>query len=326
MIQLKYPKFWSSINWISSLLIPFSYVYRGLGWLRGKLTKKIILPGKVICIGNITVGGAGKTQVAIWLAKMLKLQNSSFAIVTKGYKSNISQAVLVEGYHKAVEVGDESVILKNFGPVIATKKIIHALKIIRQLSPQILIFDDGMQNPSIKKDFNILVFDSLSAIGNRRIFPAGPLREDLDAGLKKADLILMIGNQECSDFSLLNSIYFTGKPYFRARIKLITNLDSDIQYIAFAGIGNPEKFYSLLEENNCKIKNRISFADHHYYLESDLKKLINLANSQNCLLITTEKDYTKLNDYYKNLIICAKVVLELEDEQEVINLINEKLL
>lgn len=326
MFQLKYPGFWSSSNWISSILIPFSYIYIFLGWIRKKITKEISLPGKVICVGNITVGGAGKTQLVIWLAKFLKQKNIPFVIITKAYKSNLIEATLVDVYHKAADVGDESVILRNFGPVIAAKKVRDVVKIAQQLNPKIVILDDGLQNQAIKKDFNIVVFDSLAATGNNRIFPAGPLREELSSGLAKADLIFMIGNHECRDFSLLSNIHLTGKPYFRSRIKLIKEPDKNLSYIAFAGIGNPEKFYSLLKQNGFNITKQVSFEDHHNYSENDLKKLIELARSMNCFLITTEKDYVKLKGSYKELVTCARVELELENEQEVMSLINEALL
>lgn len=326
MIQLKYPSFWSSSNWISSILIPFSYIYKFLGWVRKKITKEISFPGKVICVGNITVGGAGKTQLVIWLAKFLKQKNIPFVIITKAYKSDLVEATLVEAHHKAIEVGDESVILRNFGSVVAAKKVRDAVKIVQQLNPKIVILDDGLQNHAIKKDFNILAFDSLTSIGNNRIFPAGPLREGLSSGLAKADLIFMIGNQECGDFSLLSNIHLTGKPYFRSRIKLTKELDKNLSYIAFAGIGNPEKFYSLLKQNGLNVAKQVSFEDHHNYSENDLKKLIELAKSMNCFLITTEKDYVKLKGSYKELVTCARVELELEDEQKVMSLINEALL
>jgi tetraacyldisaccharide 4'-kinase len=215
--------------------------------------------------------------------------------------------------------------LRKYGSVIATKKINYALPLIQQMNPEIVILDDGMQNPVLQKNLQILTIDSLNGIGNNRIFPAGPLRESLKSGLAKSDLIFMIGNNKCKDSSLIGNISLSQRPYFAAAIKLKENLDKDIEYIAFAGIGNPEKFYSLLLENNLKIKQYMSFGDHHNYSDEEVKKLIDLAKLNNASLITTEKDYVKLANKYKELVICARVGLEFENEQKCIDLVYEKL-
>ena len=325
MINLKYPNFWSKKTWLSSIMIFFSYIYIFLGFVRTQTTKKIVLPQKIICVGNITVGGSGKTQIVAWLAQKLIQKNISFVIVTKAYKSRLAKVKLVEKTDTAKEVGDESVMLRKYGSVIAAKKINYALPLIQQMNPEIVILDDGMQNPVLQKNLQILTIDSLNGIGNSRIFPAGPLRESLKSGLAKSDLIFMIGNNKCKDSSLIGNISLSQKPYFAAAIKLKENLDKDIEYIAFAGIGNPEKFYSLLLENNLKIKQYMSFGDHHNYSDEEVKKLIDLAKLNNASLITTEKDYVKLANKYKELVICARVGLEFENEQKCIDLVYEKL-
>ena len=325
MINLKYPNFWSKKTWLSSIMIFFSYIYIFLGFVRTQTTKKIVLRQKIICVGNITLGGSGKTQIVAWLAQKLIQKNISFVIVTKAYKSRLAKVKLVEKTDTAKEVGDESVMLRKYGSVIAAKKINYALPLIHQINPEIVILDDGMQNPVLQKNLQILTIDSLNGIGNNRIFPAGPLRESLKSGLAKSDLIFMIGNNKCKDSSLIGNISLSQRPYFAAAIKLKENLDKDIEYIAFAGIGNPEKFYSLLLENNLKIKQYMSFGDHHNYSDEEVKKLIDLAKLNNASLITTEKDYVKLANKYKELVICARVGLEFENEQKCIDLVYEKL-
>ena len=325
MINLKYPNFWSKKGWLSSVMVPFSYIYTFLGFIRTQTTKKIILPQKIICVGNITLGGSGKTQIVAWLAQKLTQKKISFVIVTKAYKSDLMKAKLVEKTDTAKEVGDESVMLRQYGPVIAAKKINYALPLIHRINPEIVILDDGMQNPVLQKNLQILAIDSLKGIGNNRIFPAGPLRESLKSGLAKSDLIFIIGNNQSRDFTLINSITLSQKPYFTPTIKLKESLDKNMEYIAFAGIGNPEKFYSLLLENNLKVKQYISFGDHHHYSEDEIKKLLELARLNKASLITTEKDYVKLTNNYKELIKCARVGLEFENEQQSIDLIYEKL-
>ena len=325
MIKLKYPNFWFKRNWLSFVMMPFSWIYIFLGFLRTKATQEIRLSQKVICVGNITLGGSGKTQVVAWLARVLKQQKISFVIITKAYKSELKVARLVEETDVAKEVGDESIMLREYGCVIAAKRIKYALPLINQINPRVVILDDGMQNQLLKKDLQILAIDSLSGIGNNMIFPSGPLRESMATGLAKSDFIFMIGNNQCKDFNLIQNINLSQKPYFKASIKLREDLDQNIEYIAFAGIANPEKFYLLLSQNNFKIKQHISFGDHHNYSNNDIRRLVDLAKLNNCSLITTEKDYVKMDSKYKDLITCAKVNLQFENEQKCIDLIYEKL-
>lgn len=329
MIQLKYPSFWSQKNLLSLILKPISWIYILLGYLRFKLTHPTKLPQTVICVGNITVGGSGKTQLVLWLAKMLTKQKISFVVVTKAYRSKLKEATYLpirsNNIASAKEVGDESILLNKIAPVIAAKKLSSALPIIRDLNPQVIIFDDGMQNPLLHKDLQILVFDSQQAIGNNCIFPAGPLRENLASGLKKADLVFMIGNKPCKDFNLITQIQLSKKPYFKAGIKFERDFDKTTNYIAFAGIGRPDKFYEQLHSSGLILKKVISYEDHYHYNDSDIIKMLDIAKQNNCKLITTEKDFVKIPDNYKDEIICANVTLELENEEECKSLISMRM-
>lgn len=320
MIKLKYPSFWTKKGLLSLILKPLSWIYILLGYLRLILTQQTKLPQTVICVGNITVGGSGKTQVVLWLAKILTKKNISFVVVTKAYKSQLKGAKYLSlnsnDSISAREVGDESILLNKVAPVIAAKKLSSALPLIRDLNPQIVILDDGMQNPLLHRDLQILVFDSEQAVGNNCIFPAGPLRENLASGLKKADIVFMIGNNPCKDFNLVTQISMSNKPYFKASIKFEQDFDKTANYIAFAGIGRPEKFYNQLRVIGLKIKEVISYEDHYQYKNSDFGKLLDKAKQNNCKLITTEKDFVKIPDNYKNNIICANVSLDFKNEEE----------
>jgi tetraacyldisaccharide 4'-kinase len=343
MIKLKYPGFWYKRNLLTYMLMPISYIYMFLGYVRGKFTRQIKLPGTVICVGNISVGGSGKTQVVAWLAGEFSKKNISFVIVTKAYKSKLTGAKIVQDNDTALEVGDESIILKSYGLVIAAKKLKCALSLIEQINPQVVILDDGMQNPLLYKDLQIVVLGSNRGVGNNLIFPAGPLRESLDSGLTKADLIFMIeGGVSERDHPFKSPLGFAmgsyvalrsplddglvEKPLFKASIKFKDAIPKNIDYIAFAGIGIPEKFYSSLAAAGVRVKQHISFEDHYNYSANDLKKLVELAQLENCQLITTEKDYIKIPENYKNQVTCAKVFLEFEKPEECINLIYEKIL
>jgi len=215
VIKLTYPTFWSKKNILSSLLIAFSWIYQILGILRRILVKPVKLQCFVICIGNISVGGTGKTQVVAWLAKKLREKNCNFLIVTKGYNSNLRGAKLVEPPDLASAVGDESKLLSEYGQVLAAVSIKHALPIIENLKPDVIIFDDGMQNPGFLKDLTIVVIDAIRNIGNGRIFPAGPFmclrtclcvstrREKAEYAIDKSDIVTMVGNELCQNFSFM---------------------------------------------------------------------------------------------------------------------------
>ncbi len=323
MIKLTYPSFWSKKNIISSLLIAFSWIYRLLGSLRKLLVKPVKFPCFVICIGNISVGGTGKTQLVAWLAKNLRKKNCSFLIVTKGYNSNLCRAKLVEPLDIAADVGDESKLLSDYGQVLAVKSIKYALPIIKDLKPDVVIFDDGMQNPGFFKDLTIVVIDAIRNIGNGRIFPAGPLRESVQSAINRSDIITMVGNELCPNFSLIQTITSSGKPFFKSEIQLVGNIDTSKNYYAFTAIGDPDRFFRLLRENGINVLATKAFPDHHNYSIEEINTIVKEAAEKDCLLLTTKKDYVKISDHTK--IVCAEVTLNFDKEEELFQLIYEKI-
>jgi len=308
MIKLNYPNFWSKGGPIPILLTPFSWIYLLLGGLRKIITKELKLPGKVICVGNMTVGGTGKTQIVMHIAEKLKAGgNENFVIITKAYGSSLKDAKLVSTNDDPSEVGDESVLLASYGRVIAAKKIKDALPLLNQLKPQIIITDDGSQNPSFHKDMVILVIDSSRWIGNGKIFPAGPLREYPESAFKKADRIVLVGNKQGSQIDLPDN-----KPIFWAQIKLTSIHDLTKSYIAFTAIGNPDRFFDLLRASGMMLVKTISFPDHYHYQDSDLESLKKEADAMGCSLITTSKDMVKLHGQKDIETAIVKLVFDKE--------------
>ncbi|MDP4708701.1 MAG: tetraacyldisaccharide 4'-kinase [Rickettsiaceae bacterium] len=322
MIKLIYPKFWSKNGVLSYLLIPFSWIYIFLGKVRTILVKPVKIDAKVICVGNMSVGGTGKTQIVLWLAKRLAQRKANFLVVTKGYGSSLRGAKLVEKTDLASEVGDESVLLSTYAPVLAAKNIKAALPIIAKLKPEIVIFDDGLQNPGFIKDLNILVIDANRAVGNRNIFPSGPLRESTKSALDKSDIIVMVGNDLCQDFTLINNIIANDKPLFKAKIKLKAQLDLSKRYYAFTAIGNPDRFYDLLKNQGATLAEVQSFSDHHNYTKLEIEALQVHAKQNKYSLITTKKDYVKIPK--DDNVICADVVLDIDNEQNLFSFIYDK--
>ena len=323
MIKLTYPSFWSKKNIVSWLLIAFSWIYQLLGSLRKLLVKPVKLPCFVICIGNISVGGTGKTQLVAWLAKNLRKKNCNFLIVTKGYNSNLRGAKLVEPLDLPSDVGDESKMLSEYGQVLAAKSIKYALPIINDLKPDIVIFDDGMQNPGFFKDLTIVVIDTIRNIGNGRIFPAGPLRESAQSAINRSDIVIMIGNELCPNFSLIQTITSSNKPFFKSKIQLVGNIDTSKNYYAFTAIGDPDRFFRLLNENGINVLATKAFPDHHHYSREEITALVKEADKQTLFLLTTKKDYVKIVNHTK--ILCAQVALNFDKEEELFQLIYEKI-
>lgn len=323
MIKDLYPPFWQKRGYLSVVLYPLSLIYRLLGFLRNYLAKSVKLNPYVICIGNITVGGTGKTQVVQWLSSKLKEKNSNYLIVTNAYKARNKIAKLVTESDLAIDVGDESKMLSANSKVIAAQSLQESIPLINDLKPEIVILDDRMQNPYIKKDLVILVFDSTRAVGNNIIFPAGPLREGVNSGIMKADIILMIGNQPCTNFNLINSIISSNKPFFKAQIKMKTKLNLEKSYIAFSAIGNPDKFFTMLKENGVNIIEKLIYPDHHHYNDQDMNYLTNLAKSKNAVLVTTRKDDIKLNIKQSEIEV-VDVELSFDNEEKLFSMIYEE--
>ncbi len=202
MIRLIYPKFWQTKNIIAYLLLPLSWLYLFASYLRRITARPIIFPCKVICVGNISIGGTGKTQIVIFLAQLLKAINIDFIIITKGYGSKLQTALLVEAHHTAADVGDEAVMLLKYGRVIAAKKIQDIGSFIERIKPKVIIVDDSMQNPNFHKDIVILSVDANRLFGNEFLIPAGPLRQYPKQAIDKADIVISVGSANIDSFPL----------------------------------------------------------------------------------------------------------------------------
>ena len=325
MLKLIYPLFWQRKTWISYILWPFSLIYYLLGVIRYLNAKPVHFEAKVICVGNVNVGGAGKTQIVTWLAQFLAQQNIEFIIISKGYKGSLKGPLIVKSSHTAKEIGDESVLLNKYGRVIVANKIHKAVKIVNDLKPKIIIIDDGLQNPNFHKDFCILAVDGMRTIDNDFLIPAGPLRQKFTQGIDMSDAIIILNRNEAEH---LNSKFKTvSKPVFNAiTVPYDNKLDMDLNYLAFCSIGNPEKFFLTLKLTGFKLSNTKIFPDHHCYTIDEIEALIIQAQQYDATLITTAKDYVKIQkEYQGSNIKCFNTKLVIENENELKMLINEKI-
>ena len=308
MVFTKSPLVKNKISFIAILLFPLSIIFRVLIFFKRHLTKTYKAPIPIICVGNIYLGGTGKTPLAMEIYKITKLLGKNPAFVKKKYDY----------------LEDEIKMLKKNGTTFVNKKRIKAIELLINEKNDLAILDDGFQDFTIEKNFSVVCFNQKQWIGNGLIIPSGPLREKFSA-LNRAQCVVINGKK---DTEIEEKIYKenTNIQIFYSNFKLINiNKFKDKKIIAFAGIGNPSNFFDLLKENNLNILNEISFPDHYKFSKSDLDKLMLESINKNATLITTEKDYFRIDENYKNNIECAKVELEIKNKDRFIELLKKNI-
>lgn len=290
------PSFWwQAPSWRSGLLAPLACVY-GMVAARN-LTKRagarIDVP--VLCIGNYTVGGAGKTPTAIYFAELARDEGFIPGIVSRGFGGDYNGVHLVDPEtDSAKRVGDEPLLLARHASVAVCSDRSHAAEFLKTRGCDFIIMDDGFQSARLYADYALLVVDASRGIGNGKIIPAGPLRAPLDVQMAKTDGILRIGTQSAAD-DLIAQAQAAGKPTFDAVLQASSKSDlADGQWLAFAGIGNPEKFFFSLRTSGASIGATREFADHHSFTAQDIAQLRDEAALKKLRLITTAKDYVRL--------------------------------
>lgn len=315
----KTPKFWyrapdSSTSLIEIILTPISALYKIGHAINTNLqqTKAVKIP--VICIGNMTAGGSGKTPTIIALHKLIIKHNlfKSPYFLSRGYGGSESHTRRIDVHEDARTVGDEPLLLASHSNTIISVNRYDGAALIYDLGSDCVLMDDGYQNQTLHKDISILVIDGKTGLGNKKLIPAGPLREPIACALTRADAIIIIGK----DKTEISSIIPKHIPVFYASIKVSddTALDQKKTYIAFAGIAHPRKFFDTLKAHNMNIIGFNEFADHHPYSNKDLLSLKNEAKKRNAQLITTEKDYQRIPNCMIDDIDVLPIEIEWEDE------------
>ena len=297
-MTLKTPSFWydthsAQSRHIATALSSLSALY-AIGHLaHQKLarTHKADIP--VICLGNLTAGGSGKTPAA--LAVMALVKESGLAkhpcFLSRGYGGTADGLLQVDPlFHTAKEVGDEPLLLAAKAPTFIDADRVAGARFAHAMGHDLIIMDDGLQNPSLHKDLSIVVIDGATGFGNGLLLPAGPLRTPIWRGLRKADAVLMIG---ADHHDVLNQIP-AGKPVLTARIEATAPSPAAGTYFAFCGIAHPDKFRRSLEESGLEISGLRSYPDHHPYTASDIEDLKRKAAEHEARLITTAKDAMRL--------------------------------
>ncbi len=313
----KAPKFWwrapPSTLWAYGLW-PLSSLFRLLAWLRQTLTKSAAqAPYPVFSIGNLVVGGAGKTPLTLWLIDFLKAQGWEPRVVTRGYGSRLKGPLAVDPQqHTFEDVGDEALLLAKRAQVYLASPRNQVLPLLKDIPPNtVLLLDDAHQHASLKKDVSLVVVDGKQGFGNGFLLPAGPLRESVKEGLSKACAVVVMGTPSPGLLEILQ--HNAPKiPLLKAWMKPITDLPLDAKIFGFAGIGFPEKFMHTLDQLQGKLVCFEAFPDHHPYTVDDMKKLANKALKHDAILVTTAKDWVRIPKHFQEHIhvIDIEVVME----------------
>jgi len=279
---------------LSFILLPFAFLYGAVAaWRMNRPGERAGVP--VICIGNLTLGGAGKTPTAIAVARMLAAMGEKPAFVSRGYGGNDRGPALVDAKsHRAEAVGDEPLLLAREFPTVVSRDRTAGARLAAGQGASVLVLDDGFQNPALHKDISIVVIDADAGIGNGEVFPAGPLRVPLDAQMAKAQAVIAVAGPlpaKVANLAALKRI-----PVFTAQL-VPNDTAKSLQgknLFAFAGIGRPEKFFATLAALGARVSETRSFGDHHVFSASDAEQLLAAAKARGLVLVTTEKDLARM--------------------------------
>ena len=302
-MKLYKPKFWDNkIGFLSVILFPLSLIFIFVTHLNRKISKRKVFKLPIICVGNIYLGGTGKTPTSIFLARELSKLGKKAVILRKYYKNH----------------ADEYKLIKNsFKNLIINKNRADGINDAEKNGFDFVILDDGLQDHRINKNIKIVCFNSNQLIGNGLVFPAGPLRERLNS-IKDADIIIINGKKNITfEKKILNFNKSIEIIYSNYRVQDIRDFKNK-NLFAFAGIGNPENFFNLLSENNLKIERKLSFPDHYEYNKTELLDIINYSKKKNLHIVTTEKDLFRIKKFNLKEIKPINVDLEIEKKEKFI--------
>jgi tetraacyldisaccharide 4'-kinase len=292
---MREPAFWWRPG-RGAFLSPLGGIYGAVAALRMRAEgRRAGVP--VICLGNLTIGGAGKTPAALAVCRLLLAARERPVFLSRGYGGRLRGPVRVDpAIHSAADVGDEPLLLARLAPAIVAGDRVAGARLARQSGASVIVMDDGFQNPALVKDLSIILVDARRGVGNGRVVPAGPLRAPLQSQIARADALIVVGPRD-GEPAVAERARRRGLAVFHARLepdhRTVAALGGR-EVLAFAGIGDPEKFFATLAEAGIAIAERAAFPDHHRYTAAEAQALMARAETANLVPITTEKDHVRL--------------------------------
>lgn len=330
---MREPAFWHRPpSWTSLLLMPLATLYGVVAAWR--LTRKGFDAGvPVICVGNYHVGGAGKSPTVLALTRLLRDLGETPVVLSRGYGGRLRGPILVDPErHIAGDVGDEPLMLAQTVPVVVARDRINGVALARSQGASVILMDDGFQNPAIAKDASLIVIDGDRGLGNGYVFPAGPLRAPLPPQLARTDALIVVGNGTAAQ-AVAAVVVALGKPVISAHLKAndvsVASLRGK-RVLAFAGIGDPIRFFRTLRASGIDVVRERSFADHHPFSQTEIETLVNEAKRDALRLVTTEKDLARLRNaeglpcWAKDIMPFA-VTLDFDDAEGIRKFVSDRL-
>lgn len=323
------PAFWhrpSSL--LSRLLVPLGALYGAVAAARlAQSGLDVGIP--VLCVGNYHVGGAGKTPATLALVELLREMGETPVVLSRGYGGRLRGPVSVDrGRHAATDVGDEPLMMARTAPVVVARDRVEGAVLARSRNASVILMDDGFQNPAIVKDASLIVIDGDRGLGNGRIFPAGPLRAPIRPQLARTDALMIVGAGSAAD-PVANVLAARGAPVLRAH--LVPD-DASVaalrgkRVLAFAGIGDPARFFATLRSSGIEVAVARAFADHHRFSAGEIEELLAEARRDGLTPVTTEKDFVRLGaGSCAETIVPFTVTMEFDDRPALRKFVAERL-
>ena len=308
---MRAPDFWRRDGALAHALAPLSWAWAAGARARQAAAKPERVGAPVVCVGNLTVGGSGKTPTVLALLDRLHARGRRPHALTRGYGGSLPGPIRVEPGHTAAQVGDEALLLAQSAPTWASRDRPAGARLAVAAGADVIVLDDGFQNPALAKDLSLVVVDGGYGFGNGRLLPAGPLREPIEQGLARADAIVLVLPALSERPAPLPA---TGLPVLRARLMPEPQAEglAGLRVLAFAGIGRPEKFFATLVELRAQVVKAHAFADHHAYAAHEVMSLVEEAQRLGAVPVTTAKDAVRLPIEARAMVQVLRVALEFE--------------
>lgn len=322
---------WRGFSWQALVLFLPSLVYGRITGQRMLQKPKGRASVPVICIGNFVVGGTGKTPFSLRLAERLKAEGYKPAFLLRGYGGTEEGPLVVDAFeHDAATVGDEALLLARQAPTVISADRVAGARLIGDLDADIILMDDGFQNPALHKDLSIVLVDAETGLGNGHCLPAGPLRAPMNAQILKTDVLVVVGEGEAAR-QAVHLASRKGLPICTASLEADdTELLREVSLLAYAGIGRPRKFFATLEKLGLDVAETRAFADHHGFTEKEAQALLTKAEAEGFQLVTTSKDMVRLKTARHEIFrwlasrsAVLNVTMKIEGEDRLIGLIRD---